>query len=100
MNAAAWVYQPPLAPASHPHQRYYRANEFRGDMLIARHLNVGVELFRFADEREARLKFETEAGRCTARLSATELLTLRDAINDALADIAAVPALMPEEVFA
>jgi len=98
----AWAYQAPYCPSTHADQCYYRAtSEFTHMLLRTEHNRTGIDLLRFADSSTVQLRFEASAFSASARFNAGELRVLRDAINDALTDIAALTPQMPtEEVFA
>lgn len=88
----AWTYQPPYRPDSHPSQCYYRAalDGSDGHHLAPR---IGgddgrLSLFRFADDTSAKLYLTIPAGELRIECRADLLLALRNACNDALADIA------------
>lgn len=90
--APAWAYQPPYRPASHPSQCYYRAAPDGSD---GHHLapRIGgddgrLSLFRFTDDTSAKLYLTLPAGELRIECRAELLLALRNACNDALADIA------------
>lgn len=89
-TAPAWTYQPPKRPERYPTQCYYRTGRWQH---IARPSDLldypQVTLFRFEHDSEAKLQIELEHGSLKAKLTAAELTSLRDALNDALADIAA-----------
>jgi hypothetical protein len=69
-------------------------------MLTTQHGRLDVDLWRFDDSQGATLRFDNSVVGLNARLNTAELLALRDAINDALADIATLTPQMPAEVFA
>ena len=90
--APAWAYQPPYRPASHPDQCYYRAASDGSD---GHHMapriggdDARLSLFRFVDETHAQLFLTIPAGELRVDCRAELLLALRNACNDALADIA------------
>lgn len=96
-DATPYAYKAPFIPAKHPDQRYYR----RGDG-ISREFDTGHEgvngnarLFRFKDDLDANLTLELAsdklaiAASLSVALAPAAMLRLRDALNDALTDIAA-----------
>jgi hypothetical protein len=92
--APAWTYQPPYRPASHPDQCYHgaAADGSTGHYIAPYDWNDDgaprLTLFRFEHEDRARLTLAVEAGELRATLSSDQLFALRNACNDALADIA------------
>jgi hypothetical protein len=90
-SVPAWTYQAPQRPADYPRQCYYRADKYN---LIAPHTSAQpkstLQLFRWADQREpgASLRVEVPFGSMSVELCVPSLQALRDALNDALADIA------------
>ena len=77
MNAP-WTYQQPERPDGYPSQRYYR-----------RDASKSIEVFRFQSENTADITLTREPGfRMSLRLTANEIVVLRDALSDALQDIA------------
>lgn len=92
-----WAYQAAFRPESHPDQCYYRA-EHGHCMPSSRLPNAAsIQLFRFADSPAARLELSTDNGRMFTTLDAAALVTLRNAINDALHDIAQLAPAMPAD---
>lgn len=95
MSAAAdsptWTYRAPHRPASHPAQCYYgdtragrRDHYIHGPTADAGRLS----LFRFADEADSKLTVWLPAGSLAIDINREQLIALRNACNDALADIA------------
>lgn len=89
--ALPWTYRAPHRPASHPGQCYYgdtrggrRKHCIRGQTADAGRLS----LFRFADAAESQLTVWLPAGSLAIDINVEQLLALRNACNDALADIA------------
>lgn len=87
----AWVYQVPRRPQNHPSQCYYRAGVFNhmgpADDLLALP-DQRLTLFRFDGSRGVELTVRNRSTTLQFDLSVAELQLLRDAINDALQDIA------------
>ena len=85
---AAWTYQAPWRPDSHPSQCYYRVmpGVYTHDMA------TGLSLFRFNTDTTAQLKLSRRMGAdnisIEQTLSVAELRVLHAAIGDALQDIA------------
>lgn len=86
----AWTYQAPYRPAGFPRQCYYRTPLDGHDGHIAPAINdrTRLTLFRFANDTKAELTIEVPAGSLRIDLHRDLLLALRNACNDALADIA------------
>lgn len=86
----AWTYRAPYRPARFPRQCYYRTPLDGDGVHIAPAINdrTRLTLFRFADNTEAELTIEVPAGSLRLDLGRELLLALRNACNDALADIA------------
>lgn len=92
-SAPAWAYRAPKRPDDHPSQLYYRAQRWNhiarpGDSLDYPQLT----LFRFDCDADAKLTVKVECALVEALLSVADLTSLRDALNDALQDIAAYEA--------
>lgn len=91
----AWTYQAPRRPDGFHDQCYYRGGRWNhiahadGDALDDR---PQIALFRFSQDESARLTIELEVASIKADLRVDELVSLRDALNDALADIAVAQA--------
>lgn len=87
----AWTYQPPKHPEAYPEQCYYRAGEWHH--LVADGVSAlaypRITLYRDELEPGARITLDVEAGEVRADLTVGQLTALRDALNDALQDIAA-----------
>ena len=91
----AWTYRAPYRPESHPHQCYYRTaldGSERHNIEPAINDRARLTLFRFANDTKAELTIEVPAGSLRIDLHRDLLLALRNACNDALADIAAAEA--------
>jgi hypothetical protein len=89
-----WVYLAPKRAQHHEQQCYYRAQSF-GFMQPpgpSRMQDQRVQLFRFADDTAAELQLQTSEASLRLTLDPSALLLLRDALNDALHDIAVVQA--------
>lgn len=89
----AWTYQPPHRPADYPNQCYYRAPESWKHSIAPETTaqpSTRLTLFRFADQRDpgVSLSIEVPFAEVSADLDLPALTALRDAINDALHDIA------------
>lgn len=86
----AWTYRAPYRPARFSRQCYYRTPLDGDGWHIAPAINdrTRLTLFRFADNTEAKLTIEVPAGSLRLDLGRELLLALRNACNDALADIA------------
>ena len=88
----AWTYRAPMRPEGHDDQCYYRGKRWHhiahgeDDLLDDEPL---VTLFRFVNDEGAELTINIGAASVKAKLGLTALVGLRDALNDALADIAA-----------
>lgn len=92
--AAPWAYEAPHRPTDYPEQCYYRTagginhciGEWQPDATRR------LEVFRFRRDEDLRLTIEVDAGdntaKLTTRLDAAGALLLRDALNDALHDMA------------
>ena len=89
----AWTYLPPTVPEDHDHQRWYR----RGTLNPAGHYSCRVDVYRSGGDTAAQINIAHHTGkgdfRCSVTLGVASLLVLRDAISDALTDIAAREAL-------
>jgi hypothetical protein len=85
-----WVYRAPKRAARYTNQCHYRSGRFN-------HIDAGLgdlpdnelTLFRFETDCTAKLTVAIPDAKVRATLSVAELTALRDALNDALADIAA-----------
>jgi hypothetical protein len=85
-----WAYRAPKRADGYPDQCYYRAGRsHRIDAGLAEYPDTKLTLFRFDTDCSADLKLVIPAASVQATLSVPELTALRDALNDALADIAA-----------
>ena len=91
----AWAYQPPKHPEAHPTQCYYRA----GFWLTIAKDSAAAATAQFPDITVARahvcdtdvdLALDIGAARIRVTLNPAALQSLRDALNDALADVHAV----------
>jgi hypothetical protein len=90
----AYSYRAAFRPASHQNQCYYRGSADRLRSHAAACVDdKSVELFRFAQEAHgAELRIETSCSSIRVELPQAELLALRDALNDALIDLAVTQA--------
>lgn len=83
----AWTYQPPYTPQAHPQQRYYIRQRLDKEVGLPT-----VQLLRFAGSEESKLSLRVEAPYGDAELQVSlprpALLQLRDALNDALHELA------------
>lgn len=88
----AWAYRAPRRTPDYPDQCYYRAQSW---LHIAHGTDDELDdepyltLFRFTSDETAELTIDIGAASVNAGLSVAAILSLRDALNDALADIAA-----------
>lgn len=82
-----WAYQRPTSPVTDPDQRYYRAADFGGYSMLRTNAGIRLQLARWDSDGHAVLRVMGDSFTASAALSTAELRTLRDAINDALADI-------------
>lgn len=92
MSAAApWVYQAPERPAGHPNQCYYRIAGASTHAIRRSQIPgwANIKLYRFDDWKHAQVEIDTFEARMRVNLDVPTLLALRNAINDALQDIAA-----------
>ena len=90
----AWAYQPPRRSADFPALRYYRSADWN-HILPAPTSTFGhprIVLVRNGDQLGARLQIYLDGAYADASLDAPAMLALRDALNDALTDVAAVEA--------
>lgn len=90
-----WTYQPPRRSADFPAQCYYRAerwNHIHASGAFDELAYPRVTLYRNAAAVDARLTLDVDCAEVRAALTQAQLAALRDALNDALADIAAVEA--------
>lgn len=90
-SVPAWSYQPPHIPEDHPHQRYYRAgNRSFISPITSRQPDTNLKLFRWNDNflPGAQLTLQAPFASMSVDLCVPSLQALRDALNDALADIA------------
>lgn len=83
----AWTYRPPYTPQGHPQQRYYIRQRLDKEVGLPT-----VHLLRFAGSDESKLSLRVEAPYGDAELQvclrSSALLQLRDALNDALHELA------------
>jgi hypothetical protein len=88
VNAAPWVYLPPLRPESHPDQCYYRALRWLHMQLPgAAHADTTLTLYRDVRGEQAELTVNIQKARVSIDLDRAALTLLRDALNDVLQDI-------------
>lgn len=94
MNAADWTYQEPRLAPGNENQRRYRATNFHEmDPVTFGDDRPRLSLFRFDTDPDAELTLQRpECGELRARLNRDQLLTLRNALNDALHDVDAFEA--------
>ena len=80
MNATSWTYQPPMRPDDYSNQCYYRWEA-----------SSDTEVFRFQSETATDVTLTRGPGlRVKVRLTADEIVILRDALSDAIKDIASL----------
>jgi len=90
-DAAAWSYLPPHCPPDYPEQCYYRAEARRLSFQMDDE-DTRITVYRHAPDNVVGLTVEHQHGSASINLGASALVKLRDAILDALHDIAAVEA--------
>ena len=94
MSAATYAYQAPHRPADYPQQLYYRGTSDSHHLHGSYTQPLALQLYRPADSTTARLKVAVNGDDSEASVAAwldeATLRTLRNAIDDALTDIAAV----------
>ncbi|MCV2423383.1 hypothetical protein LNV47_22605 [Paucibacter sp. DJ4R-1] len=100
----AYAYQPPNHPETHPEQCYYRPAAGSNCAFPAQDDDSHrqrVRLFRFSSLLGVELELSTRQQETAASLSLTlspaAMLRLRDALNDALTDIAAQQDLLDRQ---
>ena len=86
--APAWTYQPPQRPAAFPRQCYYRTDGTGNYIVPGNADGSRLQLFRFSADEHAALTIEVQAGLLNVICQPLLLAALRNACNDALADIA------------
>lgn len=96
LDLNAYAYQAPTHPEAHPDQCYYRpagGSNYAFPAADEDNHRQRVQLFRFSDLLGAQLELSARQGNTTASLCLNlfpaAMLRLRDALNDALTDIAA-----------
>lgn len=98
LDLNAYAYQAPKCPSDHSSQRYYRASEAGYRFPAHEELDTGsIQVFRFDSCQQAQLELsvrnEGVQASLSLPLSPSAMLRLRDALNDALTDIAAAQEL-------
>lgn len=91
----AWAYQPPKHPEGHPHQCYYRAGRWlpiaKDGAARASAEYPDITVYRaHVGDTETHLTVDIADAKVCVLLNPAVLQALRDALNDALADVHAV----------
>ena len=92
----AWSYQAPYNPRGYEEQCYYRTSRQLGHSMKVQGAAPGspdLTAFRFQRDQKLTITVDYECASASMTLDAVHVLALRDALNDALQDMAQAAAL-------